>query len=194
MPRASQLFEAGCELFVERGYHDVGVADIAERVGVSSGTFYNYYPNKRGLLDAIMRTQVDAYAKVIGRVDRSVSSRGDFIAAFEEMIRRILARVAENPQLSSFLALIAPGVDREAYAFAMQAFSAFSGMFAEFFEYGRSRGWVRDDISITVAGRAAASCVIMAVFPLLLGDREDLDVDEVSPVVATYLLGGMRSA
>ena len=193
--RAGQLFDAACELFAERGYHDVDVTDIASHVGVSSGTFYNYYANKRALLDAIMRTQMDEYAKAIGRIeDGAVSTRGEFISAFEHMLRRTLVLIAANPQLSSFVALTAPGVDRDAYNVAMQGFGALSSQFSEFFEHGMNRGWVRDDVSMVVAGRAAASCLIMAVSPLLLGDRVDLDVDEVAPIMATYLLGGMRNA
>ena len=193
--RAGQLFEAGCELFAERGYHDVDVNDITGHIGVSSGTFYNYYANKRALLDTIMRTVMDEYLQAIGHVDDgAVTTREQFVVAFEQMLRRMLTRMAANPQLSSFVALTAPGVDRAAYAVAMQGFAAFSLKFTDFFQYGRSRGWVRDDVSMLVAGRATTSCLISAVFPLLLGDKVDLDVDAVAPVVATYLLGGMRNA
>jgi AcrR family transcriptional regulator len=194
LQRADQLFQAGCELFAERGYHDVDVTDLTEHIGVSSGTFYNYYPNKRALLEAIMRTQFNAYAAMINPTEATTNTRKEFIAAFEHMTRRILTHIAENPPLSSFLALTAPGVDREAYVLASQAFSTFSTRFADFFHHGRTRGWVRDDLDIVVVGRATASCLITAAFPLLLGDAAELDVDEVSRVVATYLLGGMRNA
>lgn len=194
--RARQLFESGCELFAELGYHEVDVADIAEHAGVSSGTFYNYYANKRALLDDILRTYVDLYAAEIDHDDQkaTVVDCSSYAIAFEHIIRRLLSRIAENAPVTSFLCLTAPGVDQAAYASAIEAYTRFSAKFRAFFELGSQRGWVRDDISLTVAGQVAVSCVVVSVLPMLLGDHEKIDVDMASKVVATYLLSGMRDA
>jgi AcrR family transcriptional regulator len=194
--RARQLFDAACELFAEHGYHEVDVADIAEHAGVSSGTFYNYYSNKRALLDDILRTYVDLYAAEIDLVDEkaTVVDRSSYAVSFEDMIRRLLSRIAENAPVTSFLCLTAPGIDQAAYASAVDAYTLFSSKFRAFFERGRDRGWVRDDINLTVAGQAAMSCVIVSVSPMLLGDHQKVDIDLASKVVATYLLSGMRDA
>lgn len=47
---AGRLREAAIELFLERGYDLTTVSDIAERAGVTSRTFFRYYPDKRGVL------------------------------------------------------------------------------------------------------------------------------------------------
>jgi AcrR family transcriptional regulator len=40
------LYEAAAELFVERGYEDTTMADIAERAGASRRTAFNHFPSK----------------------------------------------------------------------------------------------------------------------------------------------------
>lgn len=49
-PRATatrdQLYEAAAALFVERGYDETTMADIAERAGTSRRTAFNHFPRK----------------------------------------------------------------------------------------------------------------------------------------------------
>lgn len=52
-PRASSretLAEAACELFLERGYVNTSILDIATRAGVSRSSFFNYFDSKSDLL------------------------------------------------------------------------------------------------------------------------------------------------
>ncbi len=44
------LAEAASELFLEQGYHQTSVDDIAHRSGVSRATFFNYFPAKADVL------------------------------------------------------------------------------------------------------------------------------------------------
>lgn len=44
------LAEAACELFLERGYEDTSVTEIAMRAGVGRSSFFNYASSKAELL------------------------------------------------------------------------------------------------------------------------------------------------
>ncbi|MEV5838718.1 helix-turn-helix domain-containing protein [Nocardia sp. NPDC052112] len=49
-----RLIDAAVELFAERSYDDVAVADIAKTAGVAHGLLFHYFGNKRGIyLEAI---------------------------------------------------------------------------------------------------------------------------------------------
>ncbi len=43
------IFEAGRELFQQKGFKDINVSDITKKAGVGVGTFYNYYESKEQL-------------------------------------------------------------------------------------------------------------------------------------------------
>lgn len=64
-PDAAGRFRAAAmELFVERGYEQTTVADIAERAGLTRRTFFRYFADKREVLfsgsDYLQKTMVDA--------------------------------------------------------------------------------------------------------------------------------------
>lgn len=49
MDKKAEIFEAGRELFLQKGFKDVNVSDITKRASVGVGTFYNYYSSKENL-------------------------------------------------------------------------------------------------------------------------------------------------
>jgi AcrR family transcriptional regulator len=59
-----RLRDAAMELFLQRGYEQTTVADIAERAGLTSRTFFRYFADKREVLfarsDELQQTLVDA--------------------------------------------------------------------------------------------------------------------------------------
>ncbi|TDN92677.1 TetR family transcriptional regulator [Microbacterium sp. BK668] len=62
-PRASSretLAEAACELFLERGFEQTSIADIASRAGVSRSSFFNYFASKSDILWSALDERVRA--------------------------------------------------------------------------------------------------------------------------------------
>ena len=58
--RKAQIALAAAELFCERGYHGVGIDDIAAVVGISGPAIYNHFPNKYAMLQHATRELSDA--------------------------------------------------------------------------------------------------------------------------------------
>lgn len=53
------LLQAGRELFEERGFAEVRIDSVAERAGVSHGTFYTWFDSKESLLREIVAVVVE---------------------------------------------------------------------------------------------------------------------------------------
>ncbi len=63
------LIDAATVLFGERPYDEVGTPEIAERAGVSVGTFYRYFDDKRDVyLEIARRTMTQAHRDTIERL------------------------------------------------------------------------------------------------------------------------------
>jgi AcrR family transcriptional regulator len=102
------LARAALELFVERGYHETTLAEIAEVAGVSTRTIFAYFPSKEDILFATMQTMRDALAQALA--DRPAGT--DALTALQEFILssahekteldyRLGQVIAADPTLSS---------------------------------------------------------------------------------------------
>ena len=52
--RYNQLLEAGTRLFAEHGYRGVTIAEVAAEVGVSTGSFYTHFPDKKTFFGVVL--------------------------------------------------------------------------------------------------------------------------------------------
>src|SRR6478609_3958069 len=63
------LLDAAEELFSAQGYDAVGTPEIAQKAGVSVGTFYRYFEDKHEVyLEIMRRTMKQAYTATIERL------------------------------------------------------------------------------------------------------------------------------
>ncbi len=78
-----RLSRAGLELFFEQGYEQTTVADIAERAGVTSRTFFRYFSDKR---EVAFAGGAELQARVVAALDAEPPDRSAWQAvqtAFE---------------------------------------------------------------------------------------------------------------
>ncbi len=61
----SAIFEATIQLLLARGLNGLTTTRVADRAGVSVGTLYQYFPNKRALLAAVLERHLDTIATSI---------------------------------------------------------------------------------------------------------------------------------
>jgi AcrR family transcriptional regulator len=95
------LLDAAEQLFSTQGYDAVGTPEIAQRAGVSVGTFYRYFDDKHEVyLEIMRRTMVAAYKETIDGLtpERFLArARHETIA---EACRLLFQHVLERPALT----------------------------------------------------------------------------------------------
>jgi AcrR family transcriptional regulator len=102
------LTRAGLELFVERGYDETTLAEIADSAGVSTRTIFAYFASKEDILFSTLQTMREALAQALA--DRPAGT--DALAALREFIlssahekteldHRLGQVIAADPTLSS---------------------------------------------------------------------------------------------
>jgi len=99
----SRLQGAALELFVERGYADVTVAEIADRAGLTKRTFFNHFTDKREVLFAGAKAYeaailahladiddkpdpIDAVLTALTRSSRDLAQYGDYARTRQQLI------------------------------------------------------------------------------------------------------------
>jgi AcrR family transcriptional regulator len=83
--RRHEIFEAAMHLFVEKGFNETSMREIAEAAGVGKSTLYDYFPDKDEILISFVADEI-----------RQVSVWADDIMKLElsagEKLRRILSK------------------------------------------------------------------------------------------------------
>jgi AcrR family transcriptional regulator len=89
---AARLRQAAREVFADRGYAAARVEDVVAVAGVSHGTFYTYFTNKAGALDAL----IDETAAELQAVVEEPWDGPDAAAAIAAVIERFVEIFGEH--------------------------------------------------------------------------------------------------
>jgi AcrR family transcriptional regulator len=102
------LTYAALELFVERGYDETTLAEIAESAGVSTRTIFAYFPGKEDILFSPLQTMLDALAQALAArpagTDTLAALRAFILSSEHEKTEldcRVGEVIAADPTLSS---------------------------------------------------------------------------------------------
>lgn len=83
--RRAKILEAALTCFLENGYHQTGVRDIAKRAGVSLGNLYNHFPGKHDVLveiAAMERADFEPFFKILAKPQSALTVLEKFIKAY----------------------------------------------------------------------------------------------------------------
>jgi AcrR family transcriptional regulator len=89
------LQEAAAELFIERGYDAVTVADIAERAGLTKRTFFNHFADKREVIFAASAEFEASIVEALAAADPGL----DPLAAVVQAYTQAAATIVDYPDL-----------------------------------------------------------------------------------------------
>lgn len=108
--KRNEILKAAARMFVEHGYAGTTTDDIAEAAGVSVGTFYNYFRNKRQVLIALVLERLeDIFSNIqLAQMDFTTGNHDETIrraitavlASNQSSLRRVwLELMSQNPDL-----------------------------------------------------------------------------------------------
>lgn len=78
-----RLQRAALDLFMERGFEQTTVAEIAERAGVTERTFFRYFPDKREVLFSGQDALRDVFVEAVADAPAAAAPREVMIAALD---------------------------------------------------------------------------------------------------------------
>jgi AcrR family transcriptional regulator len=118
-PRArDRLRDAALELYLERGYEDVTVAEITERAGLTRRTFSRYFTDKRDVLFAGSEQLPVALADAVLHADDALTPFGALLAAIVEIGELFVGRVPHAAQRRAVIKTSPELQERERTKFA----------------------------------------------------------------------------
>ncbi len=101
----AKLVAAARELIARKGLEGITIQQITETADVGFGSFYNHFPSKEALFDAVMEETVENWGQALDSLVERSEDSAEILAA---SIRYSLKRVAEEPTWGWFIYHIAP--------------------------------------------------------------------------------------
>ncbi len=84
--RKAQIVKIAARAFSERGYHSVGVGEIAAELGISGPALYRHFPNKHALFAATAELMVTTLLTAAQSADDSLPPADQLSSALRELI------------------------------------------------------------------------------------------------------------
>ena len=105
------ILEATAHILTEKGYEKTNTNLIAERAGVSIGSLYQYFPNKKSLIVALREQHSQEIAELLASKFNHLFDSPPEIAV-PELVRAVIAVHAINPRLHQVLSEEIPRSER----------------------------------------------------------------------------------
>ncbi len=179
--RRSAILAAAARIFREKGFQGARTEEICAEAGVSPGTLFRHFPDKRAIISAIVELEYASYA---GDVARLASKEGlcwlktvggdDLLALIRPSNYNLCAdswlELARDPERSADL-----------LAMDQQLRDLLSQRLAQ----GKTEGWVRP--TVNAVGTAN---LMLAIFCGLIVDQQQgirIDADATAQALGDYL-------
>lgn len=148
------LFEAAVALFVERGYDETTMDEIAERAMVSRATAFNYFPRKEDLLTEWAQRR----RAVIVTNARQAARRGE-VPQIRQMLLALCGSYTRGKAGRTFVAAwLATGGPLKAEAWAS------APLLADLVRAGQTAGEIRADVDAELVGRLLLNAFLGALY------------------------------
>ena len=165
--KRGHIIGAARRLFIERGFEDMTMTDVAEAANVSAMTLYKHFPSKDDLLGVILDEMSEQLHLVLSApIDRNAPPR----QALEDYVRRFCALISDDDVIESIrrVIAIAPKFPTQAKRFREQTTSMLHDRLANYFDELIAKGVIRSHRSTDSVGQLLGYLLNSLMFAQLL--------------------------
>ena len=145
-----QILRAAEALFVERGFHQTGMAAICEAAGMSPGALYRYFPSKTEIIRAFVAEERAETAALFDRLEDAK----DFRKALTDLLWETIQAVGDKDYARLALEIAAEGArDPEVGAILAESDAEAHRRLTMIIETAQARGQVSKDSDASATAR-----------------------------------------
>ena len=175
-----RLLDAALQAYTEHGADDASLDEIARRAGVGIGTLYRHFPDRRALLEAVYRDQVEDLCTGARKL-QAEAAPGLAGEALERWLRALVGFAATKRNLTSSI-MSGPAKSEVATSCSAMIRESVEGLLAE----AQRAGAIRPDVDAVDLLRMSHAISIAADLPNSHPDQADR--------LMAVMLAGLRPA
>ena len=139
------IIQAARKVFSEKGYHNTQIADIVKEAGISTGSIYAHFRDKRDLFEQLYRENLENLRQKLKEL-RQTSRPDDVrerVQRWKYTYNAFFDYVDENPQQILMILRGGFGVDEDHDADLWKFFNAFAQDIADDYRKWENLGYIR---------------------------------------------------
>ena len=179
-------------LFGEKGFHDTSVSDIIGQVGLSQGSFYNYFKSKNDIFKTILLEFVAQIKQISVDIPvESVRGRLSYIYKVYKMSRRLEEIFGRDVNLTKIFFWEAVGISEEYNEIIDDANRFMTAYCRSYLERGQELNILRTGISTELTAGATIGMVLHLINRYLRGDFPDAGTGTITRTILEIQLYGI---
>jgi TetR/AcrR family fatty acid metabolism transcriptional regulator len=185
--RILEIMLAARSVFIEKGYDDALISDIAERAGVVEGSIYRFFTNKRDLL---VRVVEHWYEEMLARDNEQFASVRGTWNRIRFIVHHHLATIRREPALSRlvFQELRPDPEYRQTRLFQLN--QAYTHRIIDVIKAAAAQGELRSDVSPSLVRDMIYGCVEHRTWAFLRNEG-DFEIDDTADSIAEIVYRGL---
>jgi AcrR family transcriptional regulator len=169
------------------------VADITAAARLSHGSFYNYFTNKREILDAAIDFGLEQFGSQLSPPIEVADSIDEFLDAITRPLRDLYSLSVTNSRLFSLMVFDAAAIDDAVAHRVGKVFKSFARSAQRQIEHGVEMGYLRPDIDSQVLGEMLVAIGLTVLLPAQGGAPLPGGLDHFIEQSADFLRAGLRN-
>jgi AcrR family transcriptional regulator len=177
--KQAKILDAAADEFAEKGYETASINQIIEQAGISKGSMYYYFEDKRDLYDTVIKDATERLLEMSGGFDIEQMQADNFWQYLKAYTERSLKQLREN---NKYIQLARDFVQTQQLDVEDTSGSETMEMSRQIthqmIEHGQSLGVVRDDLPTEFLAKLSMSMgTVMDRW--LFGRWDEMDEDEI---------------
>lgn len=187
--RMQDIETAARKVFAQHGFEAASINEIAGQAGVSEGSIYKFYTNKRDLLHTILKTWYEGMiAEFMAKLDGVVGTR----ARIHVVIWQHLKSIKESPDLCRLFFSEVRGAPDYYSTDLYDMNREYTRVLLEILKSGVKQGDIRPDVDHALVRDVIFGGIEHHVTPYLMG-RGEFDLDTVAGHMSHMVYAGISA-
>ena len=183
--RRIEIAQAAGALFAEQGVRATTVRDIADRVGLLSGSLYHHFKTKNDIVHELMGRYGE---DLVARYERAAAPGGTSIEKLRRLFHACLDANLEHPDEEAVLIRELDALFREPeFAYVHETLERIEAIFVDVIEAGMARGELRSDVDAHFLYRMMMD--VMGAVPRWFDPSSDAKDEVVARWIDVFMRG-----
>jgi len=179
-------------LFAQQGYHETSVSHIITAVGMSQGTFYTYFENKKSIFEIILRDFTLEIKNTLEKIPlHEVKDKISYMLLVYRLGEMLMEVFFHNKNLTRIFFWEAVGIDKNLDAILDESYIDITNYCERYLKIGQEVGVIRQNINTQLVASATIGMCTHMLNRYLRNDFELKNKNEIIETIFDLQLNGI---